>query len=159
MQLTTYMLSDGARVNPIDGKLYIFGGRWDRIYAATVPAAHPMMTIVLIIELEYTEALKDHALDVVLRTADGTEVGPRATASLRVGHPPDLEPGSSMTLPITIDQPGIKFPSFGRYEWVISLDGETRGRLPISVMQIPAGPPTFPGMMVPGVTPPSIPES
>ena len=133
------MLADAATVAQ-DGKLYIHGGRWDRIFTAAVPLVHPTMTVVLILELAWNEAFRDHVLDVALHDADGTALGPRAVANARVGHAPDMLEGDPITLPVVIVQPMVRFPTLGRYEWRISLDGEPSGSLPITV----ASPPNMP---------------
>ena len=103
------MLADGARVGG-DGKLYIFGGQWDRLYAPSVPTTHPIVAIALVVELEYGEALDNHPVEITLRDADGATLGPRAMMNLRVGHPPQLERGGSVTVPIAMELPQIVFP-------------------------------------------------
>jgi hypothetical protein len=133
MRLTTCMLADGARVNAADSKLYVFGGRWDRIFTLTVPLRYPTMTIVLVLELEYTEALEDHLVEVVLNDADGRAVGPRAGAQIRVGHAPGMVKGEPIALPLAIEQQMVEFPDVGRYEWVVTYDGRVVGHLPITV--------------------------
>jgi hypothetical protein len=138
------MLADGARVGQ-DGKLYVFGGHWDRILAAAVPVKHPSMTIVLLVRLEYTEALENHTIDLLLRDQDGRELR-KMSASLRVGYPPGLERGSPMTVPVVVDQPFVEFPVFGRFEWVIQGDGEELDRLPITIVRAQ---PTQ-GLLIPG---------
>lgn len=133
------MLADGARVGG-DGKLYIFGGQWDRLYAPSVPTTHPIVAIALVVELEYGEALDNHPVEITLRDADGATLGPRAMMNLRVGHPPQLERGGSVTVPIAMELPQIVFPRHGRYEWVIEIDGNVEGRLPVTVAQPPGLP-------------------
>ena len=129
------MLADGARQGQ-DGKLYIFGGQWDRIFAPAVPTSHPTMAVVLVLQVEYTEALKEHDLELTLRRADGEPVGPKGVARFNVGHPPGLEPGAPVSFPLTMEQQGIVFDSYGRFEWLIEVDGREMGRLPIAVAQM-----------------------
>ncbi len=138
VRLQSCMLADGARVGGY-GKLYIFGGQWDRLFAPSVPARHPIIGIGLVVELAYHEALKDHPVEITLRDADGSHVGPKAVLNLRVGHPVGLEPASSVFVPIALEMPQIEFPQYGRYEWVVEMDGETEGRLPLTVAP-PPGP-------------------
>jgi hypothetical protein len=133
------MVADGARVLG-DGKLYIFGGQWDRLYSPSVPTAHPLIAIALVIELEYGEALENHPVEITLKDTDGTPLGPRATMNLRVGHPAQLERGGSVTVPIAMELPHIQFPRYDRYEWVIEIDGKVEGRLPVTVSPPPGLP-------------------
>jgi hypothetical protein len=131
------MLADGARQGQ-DGKLYVFGGQWDRIFAPAVPTSHPTMAVVLVLQVEYTEALTEHELELTLRRADGEPVGPKGVARFNVGHPPGLEPGAPVAFPLTMEQQGIVFDSYGRFEWLVEVDGREMGRLPISVAQMPS---------------------
>jgi hypothetical protein len=68
MELSTAMVADAAHV--AGGKMYILGGQWDRLTVANFPAQHPAMAVVLVLKIEYTEALTDHRLTVEL-TLDG----------------------------------------------------------------------------------------
>jgi hypothetical protein len=133
------MLADGARLGA-DGKLYIFGGQWDRIFAPSMPTTHPTMTVVLVLEIEYGEALEEHTVGIALLDADGRPLGPRSVANVRTGHPPFQDRGTPLSLPMAVDFTNVEFPSYGRYEWAIEVDGEGVERLPISVA--PLG---FPG--------------
>jgi hypothetical protein len=36
-----------------------------------------------------------------------------------------------------MEQQGLVFDSYGRFEWLVEVDGEEMGRLPISVAQMP----------------------
>lgn len=132
VRLTTAMLADGARLG-LDGKLYIFGGQWDRMFAAAVPTTHPVMGIALVLEVGYNEALRPHQLELTLRHADGESAGVRAGAGFTVGHPPLLEPGAPISFPLAMEQQGIVFEKYGRYEWLIHVDAVELGRLPIAV--------------------------
>lgn len=149
MELPTYMLADGARLGQ-DGKLYIFGGQWDRIFTPQVPFNQPTLAIALVIEIDYAEATERHRVEVTLRTSDGAEAGRKAIAQLQTGHPPMLELGSPFRVAMAIEQQNVTFQAYGRYEWLIELDGEIKGRLPISVMPLPipqlpfGAPPTTP---------------
>lgn len=133
------MLADGARVAG-DGKLYIFGGQWDRLFTASVPATHPIVAIALVIELDYHEAMQNHPVEITLRDGDGANLGPRALMNMRVGHPPLLEPGGSVSVPIAMELPQVVFPRYDRYEWVIEIDGDIQGRLPITVSPLAGAP-------------------
>lgn len=131
------MLADGARQGQ-DGKLYIFGGQWDRIFAPTVPMTHPGMAVVLVVEVDYGEALQDHHVELTLVRADGEPAGPKVMGRFNVGHPPGIEAGAPVAVPLAVEQPNVVFDAFGRFEWIVKVDGEPLGRLPIAVVPIPA---------------------
>jgi hypothetical protein len=130
------MLADAARV--ADNKLYVFGGQWDRIYAAAFPATHSALAIVLVIEVSYSEALMDHHLRVALMR-DGTLAGPEARGLINVGHAPGTTPGAPSYVPIALPFETIQFNAPGRYEWVVTLNEEPLGFIPLEVALAPGG--------------------
>jgi hypothetical protein len=158
VNLTTCMLADAARVGTDDGKLYIHGGRWDRLFAVATPITHPTMAIALVLELSWSEAFKNHVLDVALHDQDGKALGPRAVANVRVGLAADMVEGEPVTVPMAVTQQMVQFPTYGRYEWKIQFDGEAKGQLPITVARPPAM--ALPGFQLsaPSVPPPTEPE-
>ena len=146
MKLQSAMLADAARV--AENKLYVFGGQWDRIYTTAFPATHPALTVVLVIEVAYSEPLTDHHLRVALMR-DGSPVGPEARGLINVGHAPGTTPGASSYVPITLPFATLVFEHPGRYEWVVTLNDEPVGSIPLEVAVAPGGvveePATGPG--------------
>lgn len=114
------MLSDAASVS--EGKLYVHGGGWDRIFTPSFPTTHPSHAIALLIEIAYDEALADHTLAVEL-IKDGEPLGLKSEARVRVGHAPLQTRGAPTMVPFALTFPMVTFPEAGRYEWVISCDG------------------------------------
>ena len=136
MKLQTAMLADAARV--AENKLYVFGGQWDRIYAHNFPAAHAGLTVVLVIEVDYSEALTDHHLRVSLMR-DGEPMGAEARGLINVGHAPGTTPGAPSYVPIALPFEAIPFERAGRYEWVITINDEAMGSIPLEVALAPGG--------------------
>ena len=136
MRLQSAMLADAARV--AESKLYVFGGQWDRIYAHTFPATHAGLTVVLVIEVSYAEALTDHHLRVGLMR-DGDPVGPEARGLINVGHAPGTRPGAPSYVPIALTFESLRFDHPGRYEWAVTLNGESVGSIPLAITRPPAG--------------------
>ena len=152
MELTTAMLADAAQQVP-GGKLYILGGQWDRLTVPNFPAQHPTMAIVLVLRVEYSEALDRHRLAVEL-TLDGEPKDSKATGGFITGHAPGQGRGTPSFVPITLTFNNLVFDGPGRYEWVIRVDGEERGRVPIEVVQgTVAAMPMPPGMPMPPQAP------
>jgi hypothetical protein len=144
MELTTAMLADGAQQFPPGvGKLYILGGQWDRLLVPTFPAQHPTLAVVLVMKVEYGEALDPHRVEVELML-DGRSVGAKASGQMITGHAPGLARGAAsfVALPITFNNLVLETP--GRHEWIISVDDAELGRLPMEVVQG-----AMPGMPVP----------
>jgi hypothetical protein len=48
------------------------------------------------------------------------------SADFEVGRPPGLKPGTPIDLPLAINVGPMPIPPGGRYEWRLSIDGETQ---------------------------------
>jgi hypothetical protein len=154
MELTTAMLADGAQQAP-GGKLYILGGQWDRLTVPNFPAQHPTMAIVLVLQVEYSEALDGHQLEVEL-TLDGQPKDSKAVGQFTTGHAPGQARGTPAFVPIALTFNNLVFETAGRYEWVIQVDGEICGRVPIEVVQGAVAAISMPpGMPMPPQAPPA----
>src|SRR5262245_48959338 len=153
MELTTAMLADGAQQAVPGGKLYILGGQWDRLMVQTFPAQHPAMAVVLVLRVEYSEALDRHQLEVEL-TLDGEPQNIKATGQVVTGHAPGQIRGTPSFVPLALQFNNLVFEAPGRYEWVVRVDEQELGRLPIEVVQIHPGMPIPPGMAMPPQAPP-----
>jgi hypothetical protein len=134
MKITTFMIADGARLGA-DGKLYIFGGQWNRLVAPTVPAVQPV-ALVVVAEVSYEEALKTHRLRICLLSEDGEPVGAEVDATMQFGIPPGTAQGASIQVPLAIDARPVAFPNYGRYEWLVDLD-DVHTRAPLDVVPPP----------------------
>jgi len=130
------MLADAARV--AENKLYVFGGQWDRLYTASFPATHTGLSVVLVIEVSYAEALMDHHLTVALMR-DGDPAGAEARGLINVGHAPGTTPGAPSYVPIALPFEHLQFNAPGRYEWVVRLNDEPMGVIPLEVTLAPGG--------------------
>jgi hypothetical protein len=137
MKLQSAMLADAARV--ADDKLYVFGGQWDRLYTHGFPTTHPGLAVVLVIEVSYAEALTDHHLRVALMR-DGEPAGAEARGLINVGHAPGSTPGASSYVPIALPFTGLHFDRSGRYEWVVTINDEPVGSIPLEVARAPGAP-------------------
>jgi hypothetical protein len=134
MKLQSAMLADAARV--ADNKLYVFGGQWDRLLTLAFPAAHAALTVVLVIEVSYSEALADHHLRVALMR-DGEPIGPEARGLINVGHAPGTTLGAPSYVPVTLPFEQVVFERAGRYEWAVTLNDEPVGSIPLEVSLAP----------------------
>lgn len=132
MDLTTAMLADGAQL--VEGKLYVLGGQWDRITVPKFPAQHPSLAVVLVIKVEYNEAPRTFNLNIEL-LLDGQDAGVKAIGHMAVGHAAGLTHGAPQFAPIAITFNNLQFERSGRYDWVISIDGDPLGQIPLDVVQ------------------------
>lgn len=143
MDLTTAMLADSAAA--MGGKLFILGGQWDRIASPAFPTTHPSMAVVLVLRVEYTEALDTHELEVALML-DGEHQGVGAKGQLATGHSPTSTRGAPTYVPMVLPFYQIVFKCPGRYEWVVRVDGKPLGLpIPMEVITAPQISVTLPG--------------
>ncbi|MFZ0058603.1 MAG: hypothetical protein WAL35_00970 [Acidimicrobiales bacterium] len=134
MKLTTAMLADDAFVAS-NGKLYIHGGAWTRVLSQTFPATHPKMAVVLVLEVDYGEALQNHTVEVVL-LKDGEPVGPRVQGMLSVGHPPRTKLGAPAQIPMVFAFQMLTFDTPARYEWEVLAANESVGNIVMEVVPV-----------------------
>ncbi|MDQ2874641.1 MAG: hypothetical protein M3Y33_07475 [Actinomycetota bacterium] len=127
MELTTAMLADSAQTS--DGKLYVLGGQWDQLNAAAVPVIHPAMAVVVVLRLDAEEAAQPHRLLVELLFG-GEPVGPRAAGQV-ASH--DSAAGAVSTAG-AVSFANVTFEHAGHYEWVVRVDDDEVGRLPLDVL-------------------------
>src|ERR1700733_3012394 len=106
MELTTAMLADGAHV--AGGKLYVLGGQFDRLLVASFPARHPTMAVVIVLQVEYSEAMRTVELGVNL-TLDGQPCNVNAVTQFATGHAPDTVRGAPAFVPIALPFNNVGF--------------------------------------------------
>ena len=123
------MLADHAQA--VGGKLYISGGGW----SVTGPEPMPF-AIALDVKVPWHSIDEDHALRLELVDADGRPIEVETPegveplvfeAEFRVTPSEGVKPGTPIDFAFAINvnpQPAIE-PG-GRYEWRLSIDGETR---------------------------------
>ena len=138
MEVTTALLADAATVS--GGKLYVHGGGWDHISAASTPVMHPSMSLAIVLRVEYGEMMKDIRILVELLDEDGHPVPPgvRVEGNMRVGLSPTARRGDPTMIPQAMTFPGMRFESFGRYVFRISSDGEFLQEVPFSIIRHPS---------------------
>jgi hypothetical protein len=123
----TMLLCDAAQVS--EGKLFILGGGW----SITGPAMGPS-AIALKLEVPWDETNVQHHWELYLVDADGhpivveTEEGQQAIevrGDFEVGRPPGLPVGASLDVPIAVNLPPLPIEPGARYQWRLTVDGET----------------------------------
>ena len=133
IQVTTAMLADNARVAE-DGKLYIFGGQWDRILTAQLPLNHPALAIALVVKVPYDRALEPHRVALHLETEDGDVLStPQMEGTLQTGHAPTSRRGDDGFAPLAITVSPLHLERAGHYSWVVSIDDEEKCRIPMII--------------------------
>jgi hypothetical protein len=139
VELRASLLADAAYVSPTDNKLFIHGGGWDRLFCPQFPATHPSLSLVLVLHVEYSEALDSHRLEIILER-DGEPLGPRAEATMNIGHPPGTAPGAPTVVPFVVTFALLTFDAPGRLDWVVVADGDDLARVPLEIVAAPRAP-------------------
>ena len=132
----TMMLADSAQA--VEGKLYILGGGWNIIGPAPTPSA-----LAIHVDVPWDLANVRHPWQLELVDSDGESVmvsGPLGEQALvlqgefEVGRPPGVTPGTGLGVPLAINLGPIPLPPGRRYEWRLSIRGESDEdwRLPFS---------------------------
>ncbi len=100
------------RAEAVNGKLYMMGGGWDRLYMADFSQPHPISVgIGILVPWHATNA--DHKLAMRVETQDGAEL---ATLSLdfKAGRPPTLGQAELQRIVLAF-QLALKLPGPGAY--------------------------------------------
>jgi hypothetical protein len=134
LKITLAALADYASIS-IEKKLHVLG-IFDTIYAQSVPAAHGKAVLVIRTLAEHEDSDRAHPLEIRLEDMDGQPLFKGAGAS-RVGTIP---PGETSSANLILELNNLPLPKFGRYSCVITLDGEERLRIPLTVSQVPQAP-------------------
>lgn len=122
------LLADSAQV--ADGKLYLLGGGWN----ITGPQPSPF-ALAILIEVPWDRANEQHRIRVECLDADG---GPVLVAqpdggeqplffegAFEIGRPPGMKRGAPLNVPLAINLSPQQFAPNSRYEWRLSINGET----------------------------------
>jgi hypothetical protein len=135
------LLADAAQAAA--GKLYVLGGGWS--VCGPDPTA---MALAIKIEVPWDRANQKHRCQIDLIDADGQPVQIETPEGLRpvqmsadfeVGRPPGLKPGTPIDLPLAINVGPMPIPPGGRYEWRLSIDGETQDEWRVVFSTRPSG--------------------
>lgn len=130
MNMSMAVLADGANVTR-EGKLNIFG-IFSVLGAASFPAVHPQMQLVLGFEATKAEEGKTKEVEVQLMNADGKRVfalsGRLTIPTGESGYPPRM--GHILALS------GVRFEEPGDYSFHILVGGDEKGRVPLKIMRV-----------------------
>lgn len=159
MQLDAILCNHAEAVNNL---LYIAGGGVEMAYVS--PGINPPyqvnLGIGIMVTVPWQQTNQQHKVDIELLTEDGepvrTQIGPDAVAPVQgqlvfnIGRPPGLIVGDDQHVCLAANLPGLPIPAFGKYEFVIRIDGNDERRLAYRVLpsigtQMSIGPTTPPG--------------
>jgi Family of unknown function (DUF6941) len=162
MQLDAILCNHAEAVNNL---LYIAGGGIEMAFVP--PGVNPpyqvSLGIGIMVTVPWQQTNQQHQVEIELMTEDGepvkVPVGPDTTAPLHaqlafnVGRPPGLTVGDDQHVCLAANLPALPIPAFGKYEFIIRIDGSDERRLAYRVL------PSVGTQMAIGPTSPSGPSS
>lgn len=103
----------------VNGKLYIMGGGWSRIFTPGIPSN---MALAIKLSVPWNEANRPHNIAVRLvdenresvRDQEGNDIG--LAGKVEMGRPPGLKPGSNLDMALALRFDGLILES-GTYVW------------------------------------------
>lgn len=131
MKATSAFLADAAQVQR--GKLYVLGGGISTITARKMPAVHPQLSLVVLVEVEPHEWDQRLDLRIQLIDEDGKNMGLDARGQLKVGAAKGRKPGESTLLPMVSNFVNMRFPEPKGYAFAIDHDGTELARVAFRV--------------------------
>lgn len=148
MELDVVLCNHAEAVNNL---LYLSGGGINFSYAP--PGAPPpygvTIGIGLLVTVPWQQTNQQHTAELTLVTEDGAPVamptGPDTTGPLsvtmgfNVGRPANVVPGDDQIVALAANLIGLPFPGYGKYEFLLSVDGNPERRLGFRVAPQPGG--------------------
>ncbi len=136
MKTSAFFLADHAEA--INGKLYVTGGCWDRIFVGNLPAIHNHLSVVFSLLVPWTATNEKHVLDIQLVDAEERSVLPsEIKGEFEVGRPPGWRPGDDASMVGVFNINGLKFDKAGDYSFLLKVDAQEIARTALKIQQVP----------------------
>ena len=135
MRCTVALLADAAQV--VGGKLFVLGGAFDTLTAATFPATHRTLSLVLVLEVGPGDRNRDLELTTKLFDEDGRDLRVESKGAFRVGAPSTLPAGATSLIPIVTVFGNLQFPEPGGFVFIVEHDGQELARVPLRLQRPP----------------------
>ena len=135
MEVEFLILADA--VQAVNGKLYMLGGGWTTLHAATIPTTHPL-GIALGFRVPWQETNQVHRLEIRMVDADGAAIIQPMQAQLEMGRPPGLRAGADQTAVMAVNA-AVQLGKEGRYEVQVAVEGQIVRAVAFDVVPAHAG--------------------
>ena len=138
MHLDFAVVADYALIDQA-GKISVLG-IFQHIWVQSFPAMHPRLHLVLRLKGKRTE-IGEHGVQIRLLDGDDTEIL-GGSGNVTFAEPPagvtDIEAAAILAF-------DVPFPRAGAYRFDITVDGERKASVPLTVARIPTPPAVPPG--------------
>ena|SRR5215212_2385606 len=118
-----------------EGKVYVNGGFFDRVYYPVFPA--PLSIAVAgLIEVSAQQFQRDHRFVVELQEAGNERPIVRIEGGFRALPTPDAEPGEPSHVPVAVPLTGFSLPRAGDYHFILYINGNEAARYTVRAAQM-----------------------
>ena len=131
MEVALALLADAANLTA-NGKLNVLGAFTSINVVGDFPYTHPSMTLVVKFEADRFEAGSEKQIEIIIADADGGQLH-RLTARATLPEPKGSQPIIVLT---QIQFNNVQFAKAGSYAFVIMVGGETKHRVPFTVIDM-----------------------
>jgi hypothetical protein len=134
-----------------NGKLYVNGGCFSTIFAASFPTNHPSIGIAAILHIPWREYQRDHTFRITLTSPENQELDFKVEGQFRVGASPDMRLGDPTIMPIAVNANAVRLETPGHYKFVFAVDDKPLAFWRLRALQtfLVPGMPAPPGMIPP----------
>lgn len=130
MQVGFAFLCDAAQDS--GGKLHALGVGVDVLHAASLPAVHPRLS--LVVRLAYgRDDEGDHGFAIAVLDADGKHVVSPVSGQMTLRLSPEETSGGAN---LVIDLQNAQFTTYGPHEVTVTVDGGVLATLPLAVRRL-----------------------
>ena len=129
MEVDFAFLADSA--DAINGKIYVMGGAFDTIWAASMPLVYPQFAIALRVRFDSIES-GEHKVNVNFVDMDGKHILPSANGVIKVSLPQGQRSFSANSI-LNIQM--LKIEKHGEFSIDLTIDGKHEASLPLFIVQ------------------------
>jgi hypothetical protein len=133
-EVVAFFAADHAAVE--NGKAYVNGGFFDRVYFPVFPAPIASIAVVGLIRVSAQQFQREHQFVVELQEGDNDTPIVRLEGGFRTLPAPDAEQGEPAYWPLAIPLSGFSLPRAGNYYFVLSINGDETARYKVRAMQV-----------------------
>lgn len=132
MNLEYAYLAEFALAHP-DGRVYVIGGGFDRIYIDKVPFRYPQLSLVLKLHFMASECGVEHHVRVSGSGPSGSKLLSRADITVLPGLDAS-SPGLGASLHSVLNVQGIQITAFGEHLVHLVANGDRLGSVSLQVL-------------------------
>ena len=122
--VAAFVLADHAEA--VNGKLYLLGGAFNRLYAGgPPPVVHPHLSVAAVLMVPWPATGTSHTVALTLEDADGQQLLPSGAleAGFEVSRPIGMKDGDESLVPFVFDINGLELARFGDYVFRLHVNG------------------------------------